>query len=164
MITESSDWKPWTGLSKRNALIVGDEPLLKRCMSAQLRRMNFNVESAGNYVAATEHLASHEFHVACVNVQLPCRSGYDLCDHIRRSPKLIGIPILMMGAHGSPVERAFAEDAGANAFLQMPFSMGRFNQCVESLLGMSRPKARAMREVRPLAWMTIFDCARHVTA
>ena len=164
MITENSRWTPWTGLSKRNALIVGDDPMLKRCMSARLRRMNFNVESAGNYVAATEHLASQAFHFACVNVQLPCRSGYDLCDHIRRSPKLIGIPILMMGAYASPVERAHAEEAGAHAFLQMPFSMGRFDQCVESLLGMSRPLAMATREVGPPAWMTIFDCARHVTA
>ncbi|MGA2451752.1 MAG: response regulator [Polyangiaceae bacterium] len=164
MTTDSSAWKPWMDRMKRNALIVGDDPSLQHRMGAQLRRMNFNVESAGNYVAATERLASREFHVVCVSVQLPCRSGYDLCDHIRGSPKLSALPILMMSAYGSPLERTHAEDAGASAFLKKPFSIGRFTQCMESLIGQRRSSVLPTRDVRPLAWMSIFDRSQPLPA
>ncbi len=137
------------GIARRVALVVEDDPQLQRAMSKQLGRMDFDVLSASHYDAAVDHLAAREFHVVCVDVGLPSRSGYELCEHIRGSLGLLGLPVLMMSEYGSPEDMAYAEDAGGNAFLRKPFSMRQFAYCVESLLNAAHWSAPPMRELQP---------------
>jgi DNA-binding response OmpR family regulator len=109
--------------ARRIALIVEDDPRLQKAISKKLGRMDFSVLSAGHYDAAVRHLAASEPHVACVHVQLPARSGYELCEYIRRSQGRLGLPVLVTSKYASPSDLANAEDAGGNAFLRRPFSM-----------------------------------------
>jgi CheY-like chemotaxis protein len=139
-----------TDVTRRAALIVEDHPQLQKAMSSQLARMGFHVLSASHYDAAVAHLATRELHVVCVDVGLPSRSGYELCEHIRGSLGL-GLPILMMSEYGSPEDMAYAENAGANAYLRKPFSMRQLTHCVESLLNATHRSAPPMRELQPRA-------------
>jgi DNA-binding response OmpR family regulator len=124
--------------SRRSALIVDGDPELRKSISRHLELMDFDVLSANHYDGAVHHLASREFHFACVDVQLPSKSGYELCEHIRGSLGFVGLPILMTSDYGDPGDMAYAESAGANAFLHKPFSMRQLAQCIESLLNLSR--------------------------
>jgi DNA-binding response OmpR family regulator len=133
VVVTPSPKKKWD-VTKRTALVVEDDPHLQKAMSKQLERMNFQVLSAQHYEAAALHLAKLEPKIACVDVQLPCKSGYQLCEYIRRALGFLKLPILMTSDHGSPTDMAYAEDAGANAFLCKPFSMRELGECVESLL------------------------------
>jgi len=117
-------------------------------MRRALERMSFRVLAANHYDAAIRHLQVCEPHVACVDVGLPNKSGYELCEHVRGSLGLLGLPILMMSEYGSPGEMAYAEDAGGNAFLRKPFSMRELTDCVESLLGPSRSSAPPWHELQ----------------
>jgi two-component system chemotaxis response regulator CheY len=92
---------------------------------------------ANHYDAAVCHLAVGEPHVICIDVGLPNKSGYELCEHIRGSLRFVGLPILMTSDHGDPGDMAYAENAGANAFLHKPFSMLQLAHCIESLLKVS---------------------------
>jgi DNA-binding response OmpR family regulator len=123
---------------RSTALIVEDDPKLQNAMSAQLRHMGLDVLLANHYDAAVCHLAVGEPHVICIDVGLPNKSGYELCEHIRGSLGFMGLPILMTSDHGDPGDMAYAENAGANAFLHKPFSMRQLAHCVESLLEVSR--------------------------
>jgi two-component system chemotaxis response regulator CheY len=136
---------------KRTALIVEDDPHLRRDMSRELERMSFCVLSANHYDAAVRHLQACAFHVVCVDVGLPNKSGYELCEHIRGSLGLLGLPILMTSEYGSPGDMAYAEDAGGNAFLRKPFSMQELTDCVGSLLNPIRSKAHPRHELQTLA-------------
>jgi len=133
----SSRGKPLDA-TRRTVLIVEDDPHLQRAMTRELARMDFQVLLAGHYDAAVPHLMERELHVACIDVGLPTKSGYELCEHIRGSLGLAGLPILMTGDYGSAQDRAYAEDAGGDAFLCKPFSMGQFAWCIESLSRMTR--------------------------
>jgi DNA-binding response OmpR family regulator len=119
---------------RSTALVVEDDPKLQSAMSAQLRQMGLDVLVANHYDAAVSHLAAGEPHVICIDVGLPDKSGYELCEHIRGSLRFVGLPILMTNDHGDPGDMAYAESAGANAFLHKPFSMPQLAQCIESLL------------------------------
>jgi DNA-binding response OmpR family regulator len=133
MFTEASSQKKITGVS-RTVLVVEADPQLRKSMSVQFERMDFHVLSASHYDGAVHHLAKGDLHVVCVDVQLPSKSGYELCEHIRGSLGLLELPILMTSEYGSPEEMAYAERAGGNAFLHKPFSMRQLAICVESLL------------------------------
>jgi DNA-binding response OmpR family regulator len=122
---------------QNTALIVEDDPKLQIAMSEQLRHMGLDVLVANHYDAALRHLEVGALHVVCIDVGLPNKSGYELCEHIRGSLRLLGLPILMTSDHGDPGQMAYAEDAGANAFLHKPFSMLQLADCIESLLSVS---------------------------
>jgi two-component system chemotaxis response regulator CheY len=84
---------------RSTALIVEDDPRLQNAMSAQLRQMDLDVLVANHYDAAVCHLAVGEPHVICIDVGLPNKSGYELCEHIRGSLRFVGLPILMTSDH-----------------------------------------------------------------
>jgi DNA-binding response OmpR family regulator len=137
--------------SRRSALIVDGDPELRKSISRHLELMDFDVLSANHYDGAVHHLASREFHFACVDVQLPSKSGYELCEHIRGSLGLLGLPILVTSEYGQPEDMAYAEAAGGNAFLHKPFSMRDLARCVHSLLEATRWSPHSSHELQPLA-------------
>ena len=160
MRIEMSSWKGSLGVPRRSALVVEDDPRLQQAMSNELARMDFHVLSASHYDGALRQLARIEPHVVCIDVGLPNKSGYELCEHIRGPLGLATLPILMTSERGSSADKAHAEEAGGNAFLRKPFSMRHFNQCVESLAHGYSPIAsvsgplrlgRAVRMVHALA-------------
>jgi DNA-binding response OmpR family regulator len=133
----------------RAALVVQDDPSLGKAMTNRLGRMQFSVLHAKHFDAAVSHLGTTEPHVVCIDVRLPSRSGYQLCEHIRCSLKLMHVPILLIGERGHAEELAYAEDVGGNAFLRKPFSMQHFAHCVEALLGTwSRTRGKGRGSVR----------------
>jgi two-component system chemotaxis response regulator CheY len=135
---------------KRCALIVDGDPDLRKSLAKQLERIDFDVLSTNHYEGGVQCLATHDFHFVCVDVQLPNRSGYELCEHMRTALGLGTLPILMMSEYGTPEDLAYAESAGANAFLCKPFSMREFTDCVESLLTATRWTAPSIHELQPL--------------
>jgi two-component system chemotaxis response regulator CheY len=151
MLIEMPSLKRPLDATRRTALIVEDDPRLQRAMSKELARMDFHVLSASHYDGALRHLAELEPHVVCIDVGLPNKSGYELCEHIRGPLGLAGLPILMTSEYGSCEDMAHAEEAGGDAFLRKPFSMRRFKQCVESLSKRTRPSLSPMHELQ-LGW------------
>jgi DNA-binding response OmpR family regulator len=150
MLIEMSSWKPPLDATKRTALIVEDDPRLLQAMREHLARMDFHVLSARHYDAAVRHLAEREPHVVCVDVGLPDKSGYELCEHIRGPLGLAGLPILMTSEYGTSQDMAYAEDAGGNAFLRKPFSMQQLGQCIESLSNAARACERPAHQLQAL--------------
>jgi two-component system, OmpR family, response regulator len=150
MFTELS--LPKLSVSRRTALVVEDDPRLQKAMSEQLQRMGFQVFCAGHYEAAIRHLVTHEPHLACINVRLPNESGYDLCEHIRRSLGLTSLPIVMTSEYGCASDMAQAEDAGGDVFLLRPFSMRQLAACVDALLDSNRGREWPSHDLLGRVW------------
>jgi DNA-binding response OmpR family regulator len=151
VLVEMSSPKRLMGPARRTALVVEDDPRLQRVMGKQFGRMGFHVLSASHYDAAVRHLATREPDVACIDVGLPSKSGYELCEHMRRALGLAGLPIILTSEYGSPGDMANAEDAGGNAFLRKPFTMRHLTYCVESLINPTRWSAPPRHELQPRA-------------
>lgn len=120
---------------RRFALIVEDNPALQKTMTEQLENMDFDTSGVFHYDEAVERLAERVPHFVCVDLELPTRSGYDLCVHIRGPMGLTRVPILVTSNSDFPHDLANAEESGASAFLKKPFSIRHFRSCVEALLG-----------------------------
>jgi two-component system phosphate regulon response regulator PhoB len=112
-------------VTARVALIVEDDPLLQRAMAKLLEKAKLHVLTARHFNAAVLHLNAVKLDVACIDLGLPSTSGYELCEHIRRLPRLFSLPILVTSERSFPEDMAHAEEAGANAFLKKPFAMER---------------------------------------
>ncbi len=131
---------------KRLALVVEDDPELQEEMLAHLARLDFETCGAIHYDEAVERLESCSPHLVCVDIGLPTRSGYELCEYIRGQSTLGDVPILVTSDSGFPEDMANAEEAGANAFLKKPFSMRQLTDYVEALLDRPHPEQGRRRE------------------
>lgn len=134
---------------RRVALVVEDDPDLHMGLSAELKRMGFDVKGALHYEGAVGQLGEgRELHLACIDLALPTRSGYELCEHIRGPLALSRVPILVMSDSALPHDMARAEEAGANAFLKKPFSMQTFSRYIDALLRRARPSEPSLPSMR----------------
>jgi len=123
-----------TSRTKRTALIVEDNPRLRKLMSEHMARMGFRVLAVSHFAAALAHLESGTLDIACIDIGLPTESGYELCEHIRGTLGLKFLPIMVTSEFGSPEYVAYAEKAGADAFLLKPFSMSELGANIVALL------------------------------
>ena len=141
---------PWDGLvssttaqigrKSYTVLLVEDDPELQRIMTRHLAQMNLRILTASHYGAALTHLASGTPDLACVDIGLPSESGFELCEHIRGPLGLKSLPIVVTSEADWPAARAYAEEAGANAFLPKPFSMSELGAKIMALLGAELPQ------------------------
>jgi DNA-binding response OmpR family regulator len=119
---------------KRTVLIVEDNPRLLQALSNAVADVNLTVLSAKHYEAAIRQLEARRTYLVCIDIGLPDRSGYELCEYVRGRPRFARVPILATGEHGSAEYLAHAEYVGANGFLLKPFSIRQFVLCVQSML------------------------------
>jgi len=74
--------------------------------------------------AATQELPD----LAILDVMMPDIDGYELCRKLRQPPLNLKIPIVMLTAMNSEMERKNALDAGANDIWSKPFEMDVFTR------------------------------------
>ena len=93
-------------------------------------------------------LLSRQYRVAVVSLNLPRNSGYDVCELIRADVRLSEVQILITSDRSSPAAIAYAEEAGANAFLRKPFTPLQLARYARALLAPEEPSRPSMRWLR----------------
>ena len=123
--------------AKHRVLVVEDDPEIRKLLRKYLDKLGFEVSEAGTGKAALGMLdggASGPFSLVCLDLMLPESSGYAICEHIRRTPSLREVPVLVISARSMPPDRALAEEVGANAYLIKPIRWASFAATVQELV------------------------------
>ena len=128
-------------------MMVVAEPTLKQLVQRQLKSHDFDVVVASDAEAAIHELETRKPHLVCIDLLLPRDSGYEVCEFIRRTPRLHDVPILVMSERASAADRAYAEEAGADGFLPKPFSLNQFNEQVRALMAGDPLSMRRLRRI-----------------
>lgn len=119
---------------QQTALVVDDDPDIRKVIGAYLTKLGFQVSYASDGRKAIEQLDLARPTLLCVDLMLPESSGYDVCDHVRNSATLRGLPILMISARTMPEDRAYAEELGVRRYLAKPFTQAQFVAHVKETL------------------------------
>jgi len=105
----------------KNILIVDNEPNLTVALDFLLAHAGFQVVTAASYTEAMQAVTKIRPDMVLMDVVLPDRSGYDLCQTLLAMPGLEHLPILMLTTRGLDVEREKALSLGAVDFIMKPF-------------------------------------------
>src|SRR5215831_4203407 len=124
----------------RKALVVEDHPDARALVRSYLMAMGVEVVDVAEGRSAIRQLESSPPDLVCLDLMLPELSGYEVCEFIRGHPTLKDVPILIMSARAQPMDRAFAEDVGATAYLIKPFKRSDFNRAVSACMKRDEPK------------------------
>ncbi len=107
-------------MSKR-ILVVEDEDLIAKSISFALRREGLKVELArdGETALASLHDRTADLVVLDIVLAGPL-SGFDVCRAIRQEST---IPIVMLSARGSDIDKVIGFERGADDYVTKPFAM-----------------------------------------
>lgn len=133
---ELEEVRPELELAGARVLVVEDNRLNQVVASRILRRFGALVTLAGGGEEALRLLASTEFDLVLMDVQMPDLDGYATTRRVRRELKLAPerLPILALTASVLPDERVRAAAAGMNDFIAKPFDPDRIRQVIRGHL------------------------------
>lgn len=104
---------------KQKVLIVDDETSIQELIRFNLEQAGFETEVASDGLAALEMFESYKPDLIVLDLMLPGKDGYDVCKEIRRTSN---VPIIMLTAKETELERVLGLELGADDYMTKPFS------------------------------------------
>jgi DNA-binding response OmpR family regulator len=124
----------------KTILVVDDEATLRETLAWNLERDGYRVVEAADGRTALERFHAEKPDLVLLDLMLPELSGVEVCRRIRAESD---VPILMLTARDSEVDKIVGLEVGADDYVTKPFSLRELQARVRALL------RRA--EVRPTA-------------
>ena len=120
-------------------LVVDDDPDLVETVSMNLESKGFAVGKAYDGVEAEESIQEKRPDLIVLDVMMPRKNGYELCDQLKNDAAMKDIPILMLTAVGSAVgSTGYTHQDGmqllADDYLAKPVDMDQLAEMVSDLL------------------------------
>ncbi|MCL6474938.1 MAG: response regulator transcription factor [Firmicutes bacterium] len=117
-------------------LVVDDEQPLLDALQYALQREGFEVVTATDSEDALRLFHEQNPDLVVLDVMLPTRSGFEVCQILR---KRSNVPIIMLTAKGAETDRVVGLEIGADDYVTKPFSMRELIARIKSV--MRRAKA-----------------------
>ena len=103
-------------------------------MEYALNHEGFEIFKASNGLEALELAKNEQVDLMVLDVMLPGGDGYQVCHHLRSTPKMPSLPVLMISAKSKEIDEATARRVGAQTYLKKPFAMSDLVAAVRKLL------------------------------
>ncbi len=123
----------------QSVLVVDDEPNIRLSLEFLMRKAGFAVRSAADGEEALAAIAEAPPDLVLLDVTMPRKSGYEVCEAVRADPALAGVRILMLTARGRDIEREKGLAMGADDYVTKPFSTQDVLARAKALLGEASP-------------------------
>jgi len=121
-------------LSKK-ILIADDEANIALSLEFLMRNDGYRVQTAANGEEALRQIAQFRPDLILLDIMLPQKNGFEVCQKIRENPAWNGIKIVMLTAKGRESEVAKGLALGADAYITKPFATRELLADVQRLLG-----------------------------
>ncbi len=115
-------------------LVVDDEPNIVLSLEFLMKQAGFQVRTASDGEAALAAIAAEQPDLMLLDVMMPRKNGYEVCQAVRSNPEWKGIRIIMLTAKGREVEREKGMALGADDYITKPFSTQEVVDRVRELL------------------------------
>jgi DNA-binding response OmpR family regulator len=121
-------------MSDKKILIVDDDPNIIRSLTFVLGKGGYNTASATNGEDALVKVREFKPDLMFLDIMMPKKNGYEVCQEIRSATDLNGIYIIMLSAKGQEADKTKGLGIGANEFMTKPFSPAGVVNRVKELL------------------------------
>ncbi|GAB1420892.1 response regulator transcription factor [Anaerolineales bacterium] len=122
----------------KKVLVVEDETILIERLSDKLKAEGYKVISSGDGEQAWQ-LAREEIpDLILLDIMLPGIDGLSLCRMIRNEPTTAQIPIIMLTARGTEVDKIVGLESGADDYIVKPFGLGELLARVRAVMRRNR--------------------------
>ena len=118
----------------QRVLIADDDPNIVISLDFLLAQAGYEVHTASNGEEALDAVARIRPHLLLLDVMLPYRNGFEVCQTLRGDPACAGMKIIMLTAKGRSTEVTKGLALGADAYVTKPFGTRELVETVRGLL------------------------------
>lgn len=124
-----------TTTTSQRVLVVEDEADLRATLDYNLKRSGYQTILAANGTEALEALRQTPHpDLVLLDVLLPDRLGTEICRRIRSNSETKSLPIIMLTACDSEIDRVKGFEVGADDYVAKPFSIRELLLRISALL------------------------------
>ena len=118
----------------KKILIADDEQNIVISVEFLMKREGFVVSIAHDGEEAFARIRADKPDLVLLDVMMPKKNGFDVCQEVRADAALAGVRILMLTARGRDTEVAKGMALGADGYMTKPFSTKDLVEKVRELL------------------------------
>ncbi|NMG42998.1 response regulator [Aromatoleum toluvorans] len=118
----------------KKILIADDEQNIVISLEFLMKREGYEVSIANDGDEAARRIRAEKPDLVLLDVMMPKKSGFEVCQEVKSDPELQSVRILMLTAKGRDTEVAKGLALGADAYMTKPFSTKELVERVRSLL------------------------------
>jgi DNA-binding response OmpR family regulator len=149
----------------RRVLVVEDDPDIGRLVTLQLAELGCESRLIDDGVTALAEAQAGRYDLVILDVMLPRMDGLQICRRLRDGER--HVPILMLTAKSSEIDRVLGLELGADDYLTKPFSMLELAARVKGVFRRAEHAAAAQAANAPEAQMILtgglrIDLQRHL--
>ena len=118
----------------KKILIADDEPNIVISLEFLLRREGYEVVVAQDGAEALAQVRAERPDMAILDVMMPHRNGFEVCQDLRQDPEFKDMRIMMLTAKGRDTEVSKGIALGADVYMTKPFSTKELIAKVKALI------------------------------
>lgn len=122
----------------KRILIIEDEKTLCEKLAHALRQEGMRVDTALDGESGLALAQEKPPDLLLLDIMLPGLDGISICRILRRNPETAQIPILLLTARGTEVDKIIGLETGADDYVVKPFALGELLARVRALLRRAR--------------------------
>jgi len=115
-----------------NILVIEDERDINALITMNIKALNFDVTSSHHGEQGLQIALRGNFDALILDLMLPGIDGLEICRRLREAGN--PLPILMLTARKSEIDRVLGLEMGADDYLTKPFSVRELQARVKALL------------------------------
>lgn len=120
---------------RERILIVEDEEGVAEVLRRRLVSLGFEVHAEDTAERALRYVAEHELDLVILDLRLPDRSGFQVCQELRKRYNRWDLPVLMLTGMDQPIDQLRGFACGADAYLTKPYEPRELIKTIALLLG-----------------------------
>jgi len=122
----------------QSVLIVDDEPNIVMSLEFLMKKQGYDVRVASDGDTAISAIEENAPDLVLLDLMIPKRDGFDVCQKIRSNPEWNSVRIVMLTAKGRDIEKEKGLALGADDYISKPFSTREVISRVAELLGSAK--------------------------
>lgn len=139
-------------MMEKRILVVDDEKPIADILQFNLQREGYEVICAYDGVEALQKVEELVPDLILLDIMLPQKDGMEVCREVR---KKYDMPIIMLTAKDSEIDKVLGLELGADDYVTKPFSTRELLARVKANLRRHQPNAGAQEELNDTSEITI---------
>ena len=118
----------------KTILLADDSITIQKVVELTFSEADYRVICVSSGGQALQKVAETRPDIILLDVIMPEKNGYEVCEHLKRNPSTRGIPILLLTGTFEPFDKKRADAAGADGHVTKPFESQVLVGKVEELI------------------------------
>ncbi|MHC4872978.1 MAG: response regulator [Planctomycetota bacterium] len=123
---------------KNKALVVDDSSMIRRTIARMFKELGFDVLTAEDGAVGLEKAEGFMPDIITSDYDMPNMNGWDFCTNLKNSEITRNIPIIMISARGSSVDKQKGKMLGVASYMTKPFKPEELQNVIVEVLEESR--------------------------